>query len=154
MLCSAAMKSPRRPNRPRLRAEGPPPPTKPPRAAAPALARFSSGILAGLARKTRFVDPEIIARWPALAGPELSRLCRPGRLTGGRFGRTLEVIAPHGAAATSIEFEAEALRRRLNQHFGPDSINRIKVVLGPAPKAADHLPHGRLSRFRRGGAPQ
>ncbi|HBS35132.1 MAG TPA: hypothetical protein DEA50_08670, partial [Parvularcula sp.] len=83
-----------------------------PRAAPPPLSRFSTALIASLARQTRFVDPDIAARWTELAGPELSKLCRPGRLTGGGTGRTLEVIVPHGAAAASVEFAAETLRRR------------------------------------------
>lgn len=130
--------------RPPLR-DLPPPQTRGPRAAAPPLARFSSALIADLARRTRFVDPEIAARWTELAGPELSRLCRPGRLTGGPSGRTLEVIVPHGAAAASVEFAAETLKRRLNAFFGPNAIDRIAVLQGPSP-ASGRPP--RLSRFR------
>lgn len=140
------MKSPGRPPRPPLRDLGPPPQTRGPRASAPTLSRFSSAILADLAKRTRFVDPEMIANWPTLAGPELSKLCRPGRLTGGREGRTLEVVVPHGAAAASVEFAAETLRRRLNDYFGPDAIARIAVVQGPKGPP----PAGGLSRFRKG----
>ncbi len=136
------MKSPRRPP---LRDLGPAPPTRGPRAAPPPLARFSTALIADLARRTRFVDPEIAARWTELAGPELSKLCRPGRLTGGHTGRTLEVIVPHGAAAASVEFASEALRRRLNGYFGPDAIAQITVLQGPAPAGAATP---RFSRFR------
>lgn len=135
--------------RPPLRDNGPPPQTRAPRRAAPALSRFTGGILADLARKTRYVDPDLIANWTALAGPELSKLCRPARLTGGREGRTLEVIVPHGAAATSVEFAAETLRRRLNEHFGPNAIARIAIVHGPKAGGTSPPPRG-LSRFRNG----
>lgn len=145
------MAPPRPLNRPPLRDNGRPPPTRGPRPAAPGLGRFTGGVLEGLARHTRFVDPELIARWTALAGPEISKLCRPGRLTGGRKGRTLEVIVPHGAAAASVEFASETLRRRLNDYFGPDAIVRIAVVQGPAPKHPGTPPG--LSRFR-SGAPR
>ena len=122
-----------------------PPQTRGPRPAAPPLARAATALVADLARKTRFVDPDLTARWTEFAGPELSRLCRPGRLTGGTHGRTLEVIVPHGAAAASVEFAAETLRRRLNGFFGPNAIERIAVVQGPAP-AGPARP--RFSRFR------
>lgn len=133
--------------RPPLRDVGAPPSTKAARAAAPPLARFASALIADLARQTRFVDPDIAARWTELAGPELSKLCRPGRLTGGASGRTLEVIVPHGAAAASVEFAAETLRRRLNSYFGPNAIERIAVLQGPSPKGPEKP---RLARFRRG----
>ncbi len=148
------MKSPRLLNRPWLRSGLPAPETRGARQAAPAISRFSAGVLAGLAERTRFVDPDIIANWPVLAGPEISKLCRPGRMTGGGSGksgagRTLEVIVPHGAAAASVEFAAETLRRRLNDYFGPGAIARIAIVQGPASaKPAG----GGLSRFRTGGS--
>ncbi|MEK7265985.1 MAG: DciA family protein [Pseudomonadota bacterium] len=152
-----------KPSRPPLRDNGLTPPTRGLRAAAPGLSRFTGGVLEGLARQTRFVDPELIARWTALAGPEISKLCRPGRMTGGRAGRTLEVIVPHGAAAASVEFAAETLRRRLNDYFGPDTIIKIAVIQGAAPKpfpAGGDTPSptgpqarpGGLSRFRTGGS--
>jgi hypothetical protein len=148
------MKSPFPLNRPPLRDNGPAPPTRKVRQGPPALARLSAGVLENLARKTCFVDPEIIGHWPTLAGPELSRLCRPGRMTGGRTGRTLEVIVPHGAAAASVEFAAETLRRRLNDYFGPGAIARILVVQGPAPAGGGPAKPagGGLSRFRNGGS--
>jgi hypothetical protein len=121
------------------------PPTRGPRPAAPQVGRFAAALIADLARQTRFVDPDIAARWTELAGPELSKLCRPGRMTGGVAGRTLEVIVPHGAAAASVEFAAETLKRRLNGYFGPGAIERIAVLQGPA-TSADVTP--RLSRFR------
>jgi len=138
------------PPRPILRDNGPPPATRGPRLAAPGISRFASSVLEGLARQTRYVDPELIARWTSLAGPELSRLCRPGRLTGGREGRTLEVVVPHGAAAASVEFASETLRRRLNDYFGPDAIVRIAVVQGPDRENPGKPPKGGLSRFRSG----
>lgn len=153
------MNPPRRLVRPPLRDNGPPPATKPVRKPAPPFARLSSGLIEGLALKTRFVDPALIGRWTELAGPELSKLCRPGRMTGGREGRTLEVIVAHGAAAASVEFAAETLRRRLNGYFGPNAIARIAVIQGPAPRdpgpgkpaSVGGAPASRLGRFRRGG---
>jgi hypothetical protein len=122
------------------------PPTRGARPAAPPLGRAASALVADLARKTRFVDPDLAARWAEFAGPELSKICRPGRLSGGPVGRTLEVIVPHGAAATSVEFAAETLRRRLNGFFGPDAIGRIEIAQGPAP-ASPKPPL--FSRFRK-----
>ena len=135
----------RKASRPPLR-DLPSRPTQGPRPAAPPLGRFASALIADLARRTRFVDPEIAARWTELAGPELSRLCRPGRLTGGPSGRTLEVIVPHGAAAASVEFAAETLKRRLNAYFGPNAIERIAVLHGATPGGSGPTP--RFSRFR------
>ncbi|MCA8888811.1 MAG: DUF721 domain-containing protein [Parvularculaceae bacterium] len=125
--------------------------TRPARAAPPALARYSAGVLKDLARKTRFVDPDIAARWSEIAGPELSRICRPGRLTGGgKGGRSFEVIVAHGAAAASVEFASETLKRRLNEFFGPGAIERIVVVRGGGTGGGSAAKPGGLSRFRGG----
>ncbi|MEZ5920358.1 MAG: DciA family protein [Parvularculaceae bacterium] len=147
------MKSPRPPHRV-LRADFDAPRTRPVRPAAPPLRKFSANLIEGLARKTRFVEPSLAANWGELAGPELSRLCRPGRLTGSAHGRTLEVVVSHGAAAASVEFAAETLRRRLNSYFGPNSIARIIVIQGrgpgPARPGGGGGAGGGLGRFRRG----
>ncbi len=142
--------------RPPLRDLGLPKATRPVRAPAPAVARFSAAIVAGLARQTRFVDPDLIVHWGEIAGPEISQLCRPGRITGSPRERTLELIVPHGAAAASVQFAAETLKRRLAAWFGPNFVNRIAVVHGPAPRNRGPsgppatTPGGGLSRFRQG----
>lgn len=107
-----------------------------------------STICADLAVKTRFADPQLLARWRDIAGPELALLGAPGRILGGVRNATLEVIASSGAAAARLDFEQEALRRRVNQFLGPDRIARIVI------KHAGEPPASRLSlgRFRRGGA--
>lgn len=127
--------------------------TKPVRAAAPPLRRFSNDIFLALAQRTKFVDPALVAAWGKVAGPGLAALCRPGRLTGGRTGRTLEVVVPNGAAAAKVQFEAEGLRRRLNEFLGPGTVGRIAVRQTGAPLAAaeEDTPGSlgtALSRFR------
>lgn len=101
--------------------------TKPARQAPPPIRRFAAAVLVDLARRTKFVDPALAAAWTKIVGPELAALCRPGRMTGGRAGRTLEVFAPHGAAAARVQVEAEAIRRAANEYLGPGVIARIAV---------------------------
>lgn len=103
--------------------------TRPARPAPPPVGRFASSLVADLARRTRFVDPVVVERWSEIAGPELSRLARPGRLTGGVGGRTLELVVADGAAAARVEFEREALIGRLARYFGEGSISRIAVIV-------------------------
>ncbi|MEL6212649.1 MAG: DciA family protein [Pseudomonadota bacterium] len=103
--------------------------TKPPRAALPAISRFSTAVFSGLARRTKFVDPALAERWRTLVGDELAALSRPGRLTGGKTGRTLEVMAPSAAAAARLNFEAETIRRGVNTFLGPDTVGRIAVLV-------------------------
>jgi hypothetical protein len=101
--------------------------TKPARAAPPAVRRPATKVFIDLARRTQFCDPSLVTHWPRIAGPELAPLSRPGRLTGGGVGRTLEVIAPNGPAANRVQFEAEGLRRRVNDFLGPGVVARIAV---------------------------
>ena len=51
----------------------------------------------------------------------------PGRLSGGRLARTLEIWCSSGAAAARIQFEAETIRRKLNEFMGPGAVGRILV---------------------------
>ncbi|GAB4530137.1 MAG: hypothetical protein Kow00133_18880 [Amphiplicatus sp.] len=128
--------------------------TRPARPAPPGIGRYAAKVFAGLARETRYADPALAENWPTLAGPELADLCRPGRLTGARGG-ALEVFVPHGAAAARVQFEAEALRRRVNDYLGPGRVGRILVRQAGAAAAQAGSGSGKagpldgaLSRFR------
>ena len=101
--------------------------TRPARRAAPKIGRSGARVFERLARKTKYVDPGLAADWPQLIGEELARLCRPGRLSGGRVGRTLEVVAPDGGAAARVQFEAERIRHQVNAFLGPGAVARILV---------------------------
>lgn len=126
--------------------------TRPARKAAPALAQFSSSLFRDLARKTRFVDPNLAAAWPRIVGEDFAGLCRPGRITGAKSGRTLEVVVPNGAAAARIEFESARIREKVNGFLGPGVIARIAIrqAGGKAPIAREDAGHldSALSRFR------
>lgn len=104
--------------------------TRPVRPGPPQLSRFSAAVLAALARKTKYVDPQLAANWPSVVGDEIARLCRPGRLTGGRGrggGRTLEIVAPNGAAAAQVQFVADTIVERANRLLGPGAVARIAI---------------------------
>lgn len=126
----------------------PPVVTRPARQGPPHLRRYAAGIVAGLARKTKFVDPALGVDWPAIVGAEIAALCRPGKLSGGRFGRTLEVIAPNGAAAARVKFEAASIRRKVNDVLGPGVVGHISVRQSAAIAEADPRLEAVLSRFR------
>ena len=122
--------------------------TKPARSGPPHMRRHVARIVADLARRTKYVDPSLVEAWPALVGPEIAALCRPGRLAGGRLGRTLEVIAPNGAAAARVQFEAEAIRSRLNEHLGPGAVGRVAVRQGSGVQSPHSQLDGALTRCR------
>lgn len=102
--------------------------TRPARRAPPRLARAGSNVFAELAKKTKFADPELIGHWPTIAGPEIASVCRPGRITGMRTGRTLEVIAANGAAAAEAQMRADELLMKVNRYLGANSVARITIL--------------------------
>ncbi|MGE0408438.1 MAG: DciA family protein [Amphiplicatus sp.] len=111
--------------------------TKPARRAAPPASRFTAAVFADLARRSRYVDPALGPSWGKIVGAEIAALCRPGRITGGKSERVLEIVAPNGAAAARAQFEAEAIRQKVNAYLGPGAIGRIAVrQAGGAPLPA------------------
>ena len=128
--------------------------TRPPIKAAPPVGRFVTNVFTGLAKSTKYVDPKLAVDWPRIVGDDTADLCRPGRLTGGHTGRTLEVFAKNGSAAAKIQFESEAIRRKVNGFLGPDAVARLTIIhkeerkppSADAPK--DPALGSALSRFR------
>lgn len=109
-----------------------PPQTKPARRGPPQIARAGATVLANLARKTKYVDPALSDHWPTIAGKAIAALCRPGRISGrrggvGKAGRTLEVIAPNGAAAAQLQMLTDDLKSRVNRYLGPNSVAHIAI---------------------------
>ena len=131
-------------------APGAPANTRPARPAPPGVGRAAARVFSDLARATRYVDPALADNWPTLVGRELADLCMPGRLSGGRLARTLEIWCSSGAAAARIQFEAETIRRKLNEFMGPGAVGRILVRQRASAAKAD--PDDRLGaalgRFR------
>lgn len=93
----------------------------------PRLGRLTAGVFANLAKKTNYIDPAIADHWLTIAGPEIAALCRPGRITGDRRARSLEVYAPSGAAGAQLQYLTDDLRQRVNNYLGPNAIARITV---------------------------
>ncbi len=127
--------------------------TKPARRGPPKIARASASIFATLAKKTKFVDPALADHWPTIAGAEIASLCRPGRITGMRAARTLEVVTPSGAAAAQLQMLADELKSRVNRYLGPNAIAKIAIRQanrGPAEtEIADSAPLAQaLASFR------
>jgi hypothetical protein len=126
--------------------------TRPVRPAPPKAGRFGVSIIARLAKQTKFVDPALAARWSEIAGEEIATLCRPGRMTGARQDRTLEIRAYSGAAATQLQMLAETLLARVNAYLGPGAVSRIAIRQAqsarPREKAPDGALDAALSSFR------
>ncbi|WDI32281.1 DUF721 domain-containing protein [Hyphococcus flavus] len=101
--------------------------TRPARPAAPRVARATAEIFAGLAKKTKFIDPSLAQSWPALAGERIAALSRPGRITGQGREKTLEILVRNGAAASEVQMQADTLLTRLNTFLGPRAVARLNV---------------------------
>lgn len=101
--------------------------TRAARRPAPQLSRYTAAVFSLLAKKTRFADPALADHWPTIVGKEIAKICRPGRLTGGRTARTLEIIVANGAAAAQTQFQAGEIIDRVNRLLGPDTIARVSI---------------------------
>ncbi|MBY0421194.1 MAG: DUF721 domain-containing protein [Parvularculaceae bacterium] len=122
------------------------PATRPVRPPPPHFRGAVSKVCADLAQKTRLADPQLVIRWAEIVGPELAQCCAPGRIFGGVRNATLEVVVASGAAAARVQIEADGLRRRVNQHLGPDRIGHIRILQTGTQGAAS----SGLGRFRSG----
>lgn len=125
--------------------------TRPARPAPPAISGPVRAVFAGLARRTRFVDPDLGANWASIVGEDAAALCRPGRMTGGRADRTLEVVAANSAAAAKVRFASEDLRGRVNAFLGPGAVGRIAVRLNGSEAEPAGAGAPALARFRGAG---
>lgn len=104
------------------------------KAAHPGMARASIGRAANrLVRKKVKGKGTAVSRlrdqWPEIAGPQLSKLCKPIKIVGAREGRILKLSVVRAAAAL-IEHSLELIRQRASVASGGDI---YKVVID------DHL---------------
>jgi hypothetical protein len=101
--------------------------TRPVRPGPPKISRAAAEVFSRLARTTRFADPGLAENWPSIAGGELAKLGRPGRVLGNGPGRTLEVIVRDGAAAAEMQMRADDLIQAVNRYLGPGAVARIAL---------------------------
>ena len=103
-----------------------------------------------------FAQAELLARWPEIAGEELSRVSEPERIKWPRgaiddarkTGGTLVVRAAPGRGL-ELQYEVPRIIERLNRFFGYGAISSIKIVQAgswPAtsPAPLTELPQKRL----------
>lgn len=104
--------------------------TKPPRSAAPRLARSLGPHLARLAKASGAMDPRLASDWPKIAGKELATLCRPVRVINRGRTQALEVSVKNGAAAMRVQYAQEQLLGRVRQAIGLPRLSRIVIREG------------------------
>ena len=97
----------------------------------PPRAGYAAGrVLKPLARRFGPSLAELTERWPEIAGERLARLARPVRLTQGRDGGVLTLLA-RGPAATLVQAESGRIIERANFYCGAAVVARVKVQQGP-----------------------
>jgi hypothetical protein len=94
-----------------------------------ALAPFASRVAAQAFGRAGFTDLTLVLRWDEIAGPELARLVRPVKMSGGVDGGTLTLKCEPGAALF-LQHESRSLVGRINGYLGRQAVGRIRFVQG------------------------
>jgi hypothetical protein len=71
---------------------------------------------------------QLLADWDELAGPEVSAMARPVKLAGGTL-----TLGCYGPAAMEIQYNGEALIKRLNTGLGAKTVERLKFIQESTP---------------------
>jgi len=85
--------------------------------------------VAKLSSARGFAEPDVLLRWPEIAGAHVAALCRPLSVRYGRdkgLGAALVVAAP-GARAPEIEHMAPMILERVNQFYGYRAVTRLRI---------------------------
>ncbi|MBF0167603.1 MAG: DUF721 domain-containing protein [Alphaproteobacteria bacterium] len=123
------------------------PDIEPPKPRGPA-STYDLKSVAGLALKAArpalgrqgFAETELLARWEAIAGPQLAEHTLPIRvipkkrdegITG--HGGVLHLKVDSGPAAMMLSYMEPQIIERVNAYFGWKAIDRLKLIQGPLP---------------------
>lgn len=97
-----------------------------------AIGRLAAPLLRPAAQRHGFATAELLACWPAIAGPRIAGCAVPERLVG-RFGQAVLTLRVTPARALDVEYARPALLARLAAALGPGTIGAIRIVQGPVP---------------------
>jgi len=85
-------------------------------------------IMRELGLEARMWEENLLREWTSLAGPQLSRHTRPGRLERG----TLYVFVAHSTWLSELQrYGQKQLLANLQERFGPGKIKRLRLQLDP-----------------------
>ncbi|MEO1491221.1 MAG: DciA family protein [Pseudomonadota bacterium] len=113
------------------------------------------GALDTVASKQGFAEPDILLRWPEIAGAAYGSLCQPVKIRYGAnrtMGATLMVQTDSGRAP-EVEHQAPRILERINQFYGYRAITRLKVTQSTGMAAAPSGFAEEPARFAGKGAP-
>ncbi len=111
-----------------------------------ALTELTAKISGPVLRRHGFAQDQLIARWPEIAGPVLSSVSLPIKLSfppSKKRGGTL-TIQVEGPYALQMQHIQDLLLERVNQFFGYRAVERIRLMQGevPRPAARSSVPSG------------
>ncbi|MXU64844.1 DUF721 domain-containing protein [Oceanomicrobium pacificus] len=83
----------------------------------------------GATEKRGFSELRLLTHWTEIAGPDLSRIARPVKVSYARdgFGATLTLLA-HGAYGPELDMQLPAIRDKVNACYGYNAIARVRVT--------------------------
>ena len=84
--------------------------------------------------KRGFMETELIAQWPAIAGGDIGTYTRPQKITfpyGERVGGTLHLRVASGAVAAQLQHIEPLILQRINGFFGYGAVTRLTITQGP-----------------------
>ncbi|TAN51049.1 MAG: DUF721 domain-containing protein [Rhodospirillales bacterium] len=95
-----------------------------------------------------FAETELLARWDAIAGPQLAEHTLPVKVIPARRGEgtagtggVLHLKVDSGPAAMMLTYMEPQVIERVNAYFGWKAIDRLKLIQGPLPdRPARKLP--------------
>ncbi|CAA6604665.1 conserved hypothetical protein [Rhodospirillaceae bacterium LM-1] len=102
-----------------------------------------------------FAEAELLARWDAIAGPQLAEHTLPIKVIPAKrgdgkneTGGVLHLKVDSGPAAMMLTYMEPQVLERVNSYFGWRAVDRLKLIQGPLPgKPARKLPtHRPLSK--------
>ena len=87
-----------------------------------------------------FAETELLARWEAIAGPQLAEHTLPIRVIPARRdegvsgnGGVFHLKVDSGPAAMMLSYMEPQIIERVNAYFGWKAISRLKLIQGPLP---------------------
>ena len=119
---------------------------KPGRLSAKPLSVLLSDVFSDVYAKQGFAARELVTRWAAIIGPDLSEHCEPLKMQWPRpvEGQQIEpatlVLRVEGPMALEIQHSSDVILQRVNRFFGWSAVGRLALRQGPLSRRARPRP--------------
>jgi hypothetical protein len=110
---------------------------KPGRLSAKPLSVLLGDVFSDVYAKQGFAARELVTRWAAIIGPDLSEHCEPLKMQWPRpvEGQQIEpatlVLRVEGPMALEIQHSSDVILQRVNRFFGWSAVGRLALRQGP-----------------------